>query len=268
MEWVYVVSGIVGGAFAAGVPLYLKLRQGVADIRKQERDAVEGEFVRAIERLNRDITARDARIASLETRIEKAEAEHDKCFQDSAAQKARIEILTFQVGQLQRIASSASVAMTATVTADLSGTIVDADDSVKDVLGWRAAELIGRNVDVIIPRDLRGRHHAGLERARTAGGMVRPPELAIQSYARNAAGERVPVIVSLTGWKDENGRSLVTAQIVHRKVFAVVESVGSADDSGGVALPPAETPPPPKSGPQKRPPNFGQMPPPGGKPEP
>lgn len=237
MEILYVICGIVGGGVAAGVPLYLKLRSGLQDIRRDERKLAEDEFTRTVERLNRDIANRDARFGSLESRFDALEAEHARCFQESAHQKAEIKILRFQVEQLRRM--SEAVAVVTNVTADLTGTVVDAESTVKDVLGWRPEDLIGKNVDVLIPRDLRSKHHAGLERVRTSG-LIRPDDVAIRAYARHASGERVPVIVTLTGWVDDAGRKLISAQIMHRREFVVV-----VDADPGTAESPRLPPSPP-----------------------
>lgn len=59
MEWaVGIFTGLLGavvGGLSAGVPLYLKLRKGTSDIRREERDTVIEEHVNLIARLRETI---------------------------------------------------------------------------------------------------------------------------------------------------------------------------------------------------------------------
>ena len=228
MEWLFGVAGMVGGAIAAGVPLYLKLRQGVIAVRREERADEEGEYARIIERLNAEINGRDTRLVALERRYEKVEEDHLKCFEKAAIQDAEIRILRHQVEQLQKLSMNAVVSTTAMVTTDTTGIIVEADDAVRDILGWRPIELKGESVDLIIPRRLRGRHHAGMERARLSGA-VRPANIAIQTVALTKDKREIPVIVSLNHHTDDDGNRRISAQIIHRRVFESVEPPHGSD---------------------------------------
>lgn len=239
MEAVYVLLGVVGGGVTAGVPLYLRLRQGVSAIRKEERADAEGEWSRAADRMGREIDRLTAQNARQETQITSLQEEHNECIQDKAQTKAEIQILKHQVEQLQRLSTAATVSMMATVTADDSGTIVDADEAVRDILGWRAIDLVGQNVDMIIPKRIRARHHAGLERTRESGSG-RPPDIALQTYALTRDRREIPVIVSLNPWRDETGKKMISAQIVHRRVFESMDALDGGTDVHAAlgALPP------------------------------
>lgn len=259
MEWFIgaagTLIGVITGGATVGIPLYLKLRKGMAEIKSDETVQIEGQFSRQLERLEAQNNRQEKQINKQEEEITALQREHLKCLQDGAKQAAEMKIMSFRMDQLAKMASTPAISVTTTITADLTGTITDADDNVKDVLGWRAAELIGQNVDTIIPRDIRGAHHAGLERVRLSG-EVRPPNMAIQSYAQTKERERIPVIVSLNGWENENGVRFITAQIVHRRVFSVIDSVPLGDGSGHhlpLAQPPQVTETP--SGTFKRPPS-------------
>lgn len=238
MQWETIIASTVTavlGAAGAGVPLWLKLRRGTVDIRKvddelerTERADVTGYYTRIIERNEREIGTLNTKISTLESTCARLTTENVQCQREAANTTAKLQVLEFQVGQLQKMATAATVSVLTTVTADQTGQIVDADEGIREIVGWRAAELIGQNVDIIIPQDVRGKHHAGLERARVSG-EVRPANVAIQTHALHRSGERVPVIVSLNRWTDGQGRALITAQIVHRRVFETVSPPGTGE---------------------------------------
>ncbi|TAH34387.1 MAG: PAS domain S-box protein [Planctomycetota bacterium] len=55
------------------------------------------------------------------------------------------------------------------ITIDSSGVIHSASDSVKRVFGWRAADLVGRNINVLMPEPHRSAHDGYLDRYRKSG---------------------------------------------------------------------------------------------------
>jgi PAS domain S-box-containing protein len=55
------------------------------------------------------------------------------------------------------------------VAIDVQGSILAASDSVERVLGWKPSELLGRNVNVLIPDPHHGQHDGYLERYRKTG---------------------------------------------------------------------------------------------------
>jgi len=55
------------------------------------------------------------------------------------------------------------------VAIDVQGSILAASDSVERVLGWKPAELLGRNVDVLIPEPHQSAHDGYLENYRRTG---------------------------------------------------------------------------------------------------
>jgi PAS domain S-box-containing protein len=103
----------------------------------------------------------------------------------------------------------------------MQGIIIEADRNVADVLMWKPEDLLGKPVDVVIPRELRAKHHAGFERVRTSG-VMRPSDMAIQSMALTREGDKIPVLVSLMGWEDEKKNRFISAQIIHRRTFNMV----------------------------------------------
>ena len=92
-------------------------------------------------------------------------------------------------------------AQDAIFTIDAASTILFCNGAVERVFGWKPEELVGRNLDVIIPPSLRESHRRGLERfLRT--GEKRIPWNGFELPALHRTGREVPVEISFGVWKD------------------------------------------------------------------
>ncbi|HWS71175.1 MAG TPA: PAS domain S-box protein, partial [Thermoanaerobaculia bacterium] len=92
-------------------------------------------------------------------------------------------------------------AQDAIFTIDAASTILFCNGAVERVFGWKPEELVGRNLDVIIPESLRESHRRGLERfIRT--GEKRIPWNGFELPALHRSGREVPVEISFGVWKD------------------------------------------------------------------
>ncbi len=92
--------------------------------------------------------------------------------------------------------------------------IIDVTDDVQAMLGYHAAELVGKNIDVLIPEEFRADHQAAVERA-IQSGVIRPGQLAVTAFALHSGGQRIPVVVTLS----EKSRDpwIVQAQLNYRR---------------------------------------------------
>lgn len=72
-------------------------------------------------------------------------------------------------GSDERDRAALAAALDPIVTIDFSGTILSASDSILRVLGWTPAELIGRNVNVLMPEPHRSAHDGYLAAYRQTG---------------------------------------------------------------------------------------------------
>jgi len=97
------------------------------------------------------------------------------------------------------------------VVADLYGTIVSVSDSVEAIFGHKPESLIGQNIEVFVPVDLRTRHRDHMSRfarrphARTMG-------IGLELHGVHADGSLIPVEVSLRVFKEQD-RTLVRAVV-------------------------------------------------------
>ncbi len=134
--------------------------------------------------INSKNNIREARLQMRLDQVEKSEAE------------CKASQLTMQT-ELNALRVTKPSAVTGFyVFAGLDEKIIDVTDGVRDVLGYRPAELIGENIDVLIPPSIQPAHHAGIRKARETG-IMRPANLAIKTQARHKNGQALDVIVSL-----------------------------------------------------------------------
>ena len=90
----------------------------------------------------------------------------------------------------------------ASIESDLDGVIVDCSNGVYTLLAYRPVELIGKNVDMLIPEEVRQRHHDGLEHVRKTGKLgdqrgMKNSISAVSGYAIKKCNSLVPILVTL-----------------------------------------------------------------------
>jgi len=196
-------------------------RQAAADKRALT------EWQHYADRIREDAENRDAELGA---KIERLEAEVRQCHEERTqariadAMKAveikglqgQVALLEQAVAQVQRREGSGKAGlMPAIVTATPDGVIIEASPSIMPMLHYLSTELVGKNVEVLIPERLRAAHREKL-RAVREDGFTRWSDRAIVGHALTREGSEVPVTVTLTGVQDEAGRWLITAEIVGR----------------------------------------------------
>lgn len=90
------------------------------------------------------------------------------------------------------------------------GTIVFANQRTEDLLGWPGSDLVGSNVEVLVPERFQARHpelRAGYREAPTARPMGASTEL----WARRRDGTEVPVEISLSAIDTPDGQLVAAA---------------------------------------------------------
>lgn len=92
-------------------------------------------------------------------------------------------------------------AQDAIFTIDADSRILFCNGAVERVFGWKPEELVGRNLDVIIPESLRELHTRGLERFLRTGKKTIPWN-GLELPALHRSGREVPVEISFGVWKD------------------------------------------------------------------
>lgn len=97
------------------------------------------------------------------------------------------------------------------IVSSVAGVILDAGGATAEMLLCRSTELIGKEISILIPPELRKQHKDGLA-AVAAGAAIRVK--AIPGEALRSNGSRIPVIVSLRAMK-RCGERVVRAEIFH-----------------------------------------------------
>lgn len=141
--------------------------------------------------------------------LQKAETE---CRTQVAVLNVEINYLKSGLSQLQTVSLRAAPPCFITATIP-EGSITEVSEEVLSMLGWRPGELIGKNIDIVIPEEFRQRHHDGVVRA-VQVQAIRPGTIAVAAYAMHKLGSKLPVIVTLTEMSKDPWK--VTAQINYR----------------------------------------------------
>jgi len=142
-------------------------------------------------------------------RIESRVAERTAELQE-ANQNLKQEIRERQQAEaaLQRMSKVFMDAADPIVIHELSGRISDVNAEVERVYGWSREELIGQPLDLIVPPESRKQQLKLLARCRRGSG-VRNAE----SLRQTKAGERVPILLTLSLLSDEKGEPVAIASI-------------------------------------------------------
>jgi PAS domain S-box-containing protein len=92
----------------------------------------------------------------------------------------------------------------ATLKVDTAGRIIDWTADAETLLGYSGAEAVGQSIELIIPLQLRGRHHAGFGRY-VQTGISNLPEVTI-SPALHKTGAIVKLQISVRPVYDGGGK--------------------------------------------------------------
>ncbi|MFB4297680.1 SpoIIE family protein phosphatase [Actinomadura sp. NTSP31] len=137
-----------------------------------------------------------------------------------------------------------------TIAIDDRNQIIAANEAAADLVGWDAADLVGRRLSVLIPEHLRERHMAAFTsllltgRPRILGRPVPLPAL-------HRDGQLIPIRLLIQAQEMSDGRTVFVAQLVPRTAApepTPAEWPGEIHESRKAAL----TQPPPSPDPQPR----------------
>lgn len=109
------------------------------------------------------------------------------------------------------------------VMVDGSGTIQFANGRMEDLFGYQADELVGRQVELLLPPSLHDRHVVHRARYR-ADPHTRPMGIGLDLVARHRDGHEFPVEVSLTPLDSESTIAVVRDVRARREADAQLRS--------------------------------------------
>jgi diguanylate cyclase (GGDEF)-like protein/PAS domain S-box-containing protein len=108
-------------------------------------------------------------------------------------------------GSEERYRALVDSAVDAIVSADAGGRIVSWNGAAERIFGYRAQEVVGRPLTILIPEELRESHERGMRRFLSTGeGRVMGRTVELE--ALGADGRTFPVELSLSTWTTDEGR--------------------------------------------------------------
>jgi PAS domain S-box-containing protein len=107
-----------------------------------------------------------------------------------------------------RFRTLANTASDAIITIDAESRIVFVNEAIEKVFGWKPDELIGENLEILMPKSFHRKHHAGIARY-IATGKKNIAWDGIELIGRRKSGATVPIEISF-GEFDLDGRHYFT----------------------------------------------------------
>jgi len=154
---------------------------------------------------------------------------------DRAAEPGRLERIARVVGELgplferrlseealraseERFRGVTNAATDAIVSADAEGRLRSWNRGAERMFGWRADEVLGSPLTVIVPERLRAAHEAGIARVRSTGSSKLAGTV-VELTALHKDGHEFPVELSIGAWSDADGLTFsgIIRDITERK---------------------------------------------------
>lgn len=94
------------------------------------------------------------------------------------------------------------------IIVDAAGVIRDVNPQVEALFGWAREELLGEEVEMLVPKGMRKTHHQHRRRyARSP--HARPMGVGLELWGVRKDGSEFPVEISLSPWKAEDGLHVI-----------------------------------------------------------
>lgn len=211
-----VLTGVIGAVVAA-VVTYLNARH---KINQEDRADTIKEWKETVDALQTITTGLRMRADLQEKDISTLHKEHAKCMVENAQLNGEIRLMQATIQRLQGITGDdmAGSSIPPIIVADMHGKIKQVSPYVTPLLHYMSSELIGKNVEMLVPLVDRERHNSKLKAFRESQS---PPwtERVILGNALTKEGSEVPVSITLSAWRDSTHGWLISAEIRRRAVL-------------------------------------------------
>lgn len=125
---------------------------------------------------------------------------------DISDQKRRQERIRESETRFRAVAQSAKDAI---ITVDGEGKIVFCNRSALEMFGYEKQEVLGREVTLLIPEELKNAHLQGMARFREMGALMKPGRI-VETAGLRKGSQEFPLEFTLSTW-ESNGRPHCTA---------------------------------------------------------
>lgn len=216
--WYIGVGGIATGLLVAGGKILADLLSGRSKTRRVERADTILEWHNLAHELQERYDRLTDRNDKMQDQMREIQRNNSDCEKRAAEHLGEIRLLQSAVQRLQADGSTtlSGLGTVVTVTADLDGIIRTISPSVSSLLHWLPADLIRKNVELLIPERYRSQHTSALCSVKE-GSTVPWTERTILAFALTGdKSPEVPVAITLTLWTTERGERLITADIKKR----------------------------------------------------
>lgn len=200
--WVAALIPITSAVTALAAAWWQARKQGRADALK--------EWQQIVEKL-------EAKDATQETEIKELQKARHSCELENVGLKGEIRLMQASLRRLQ-VATGDTPPVTSLpgmILCDVNGIVKMLTPALVAILHWFPKDLIGKNVEAIIPERFKEKHRAGMKKIKETG---QPPwsERTIIGYGLTKEGDEVPVSINLSAWKTDGGEWLISAEIRQR----------------------------------------------------
>lgn len=250
-DWVVIVLGPGSAAVGAAIVWWVNYRKtsrkdtileykDLLDTERKRCDAAIASLESRVGEADRYIKVLLDRVGKAEVVAAKADGELKRLESDNKGMYERMRLMQ------ERMHSSApGVIRPCTIIASVpEGTIHHVSIEAGSMFHYNPNELVGKNIELLMPRDVRPIHRRKME-LMVQEGRQADPSRPIPTFGVTKDGARFPIYVSLSGpWEAADDARCVNADIVRRgdsDTFSVVpHGPRSIDETPTVKAPPAE----------------------------
>lgn len=146
-------------------------------------------------------------------RLRDSEVECQKNFTEA---KTELRILRNDIQRLQGFAGDElpPTIQPGLIIAEMDGTIRIASPTLTPLLHWLPEDLVGQNLEILVPEEYRDRHKKAIEKLLASGQAPQTRILEVEALTKE--GKKVKVTTTIKGWRTTSGSWMLSGEIKPR----------------------------------------------------